>query len=306
MDAVLFDAREDGVAVITLNRSDARNALGKDVRAGLFAAWERFERDPALRVASLTGAGDKAFCAGGDLKEMTEARMAVPPRDLFPLPGDTIELSKPTIAAVNGIAFAGGWMIAQACDLCVASTTARFAITEVKVGRSSPWAAPLIHMIPQRIMMEILLTGKPINAQRAYEIGLVNRLAPPERLLEVALELAGEILEGAPLSVRAARDTVMLATEMGRSAALQAARHASESAYRSEDAQEGPKSRSPGRRRSTADPTVRLPSFSLRRVRRRLNTSPSSASRRSPLDRAPGPRGSQRPARATSTSAPRA
>ena len=240
-DAVLFEAREDGVAIITLNRPEARNALGKDIRQGLFAAWERFERDPKLRVAILTGSGEKAFCAGGDLKEMTETHLTVPPRDMFPVPGDNIELTKPTIAAVNGVAFAGGWMIAQACDLCVASTSAKFAITEVKVGRSSPWAAPLIHMIPQRIMMEIVLTGKPITAQRAYEIGLVNRLAEPEKLMAVALELAAEILEGAPLSVRAARDTVMLATEMGRSAALRAARHASEYAYRSEDAQEGPK-----------------------------------------------------------------
>ena len=241
-DAVLFDAGADGIAIITLNRPDQRNALGKDIRDGLFAAWDRFERDPELRVAILTGSGDKAFCAGGDLKEMVERGLQVPPRDMFPVPGDNIELSKPTIAAVNGVAFAGGWMIAQACDLCVASTAARFAITEVRVGRSSPWAAPLIHMIPQRIMMEIILTGKPITAQRAYEIGLVNRLAEPEELMAKALELAGEILDGAPLSVRAGRDTVMLATEMGRAAALQAARHASECTYRSADAQEGPRS----------------------------------------------------------------
>jgi enoyl-CoA hydratase/carnithine racemase len=160
---------------------------------------------------------------------------------MFPVPGDNIELSKPTIAAVNGVAFAGGWMIAQACDLCVASTAAKFAITEVKVGRGSPWAAPLIHMIPQRIMMEIILTGKPITAQRAYEIGLVNRLAEPEALMDAAIELAREVLEGAPLSVKAGRETVMLATEMGRSAALQAARAAHELTYCSEDAQEGPR-----------------------------------------------------------------
>jgi enoyl-CoA hydratase/carnithine racemase len=240
-DAVLFDARAEGIAIITINRPDSRNALSKEVRQGLFAAWDRFERDASLRVAILTGAGDKAFCAGGDLKEMVETGMQVPPRDFFPLPYDTIELTKPTIAAVNGVAFAGGWMIAQACDLCVASTTARFAVTEVKVGRSSPWAAPLIHMIPQRIMMEILLTGKPIDARRAYEIGLVNRLAEPEALMEAAIALAHEILEGAPLSVQAARETVMLSTEMGRSAALKAARHASETAYRSDDAREGPR-----------------------------------------------------------------
>lgn len=240
-DAVLFDARADGIAVITLNRPETRNCLTKDVRAGLFDAWDRFERDPELGVAILTGAGDTAFCAGGDLKEMVQTGMRVPPREMFPVPYDTIELSKPTIAAVNGAAFAGGWMIAQACDLCVASSTATFAVTEVKVGRSSPWASPLIHMIPQRIMMEILLTGRPITAQRAYEVGLINRLAEPEALLNTAVELAREILTGAPLSVKAARETVMLATEMGRSAALQAARHASAYCYHSEDAQEGPK-----------------------------------------------------------------
>jgi len=240
-DAVLFDARDDGIAIITINRPEQRNALGKDVRDGLFAAWDRFEKDPALRIAILTGAGEKAFCAGGDLKEMVETGMSVPARDMFPIPYDNIELTKPTIAAVNGVAFAGGWMISQACDLCVAATHAKFAITEVKVGRGSPWAAPLIHMIPQRIFMEIVLTGKPITAQRAYEIGLVNRLAEPEALMDAAIELAREVLDGAPLSVKAARETVMLSTEMGRGAALQAARAAHELTYNSQDAQEGPR-----------------------------------------------------------------
>ena len=107
-DAVLFDPRKDGIAIITLNRPEVRNALGKEVREGLFAAWERFEHDEALRVAILTGAGSDAFCASGDLKEMVETRLAVPPRDMFPVPGDSICLSKPTIAAVNGVAYAGG------------------------------------------------------------------------------------------------------------------------------------------------------------------------------------------------------
>lgn len=240
-EAVLFDARADGIAIITLNRPEQRNALSKEVREGLRAAWDRFERDPALRIAILTGAGEKAFCAGGDLKEMVDTKMAIPPRDMYALPYDTIELSKPTIAAVNGVAFAGGWMIAQACDLCVASTNAQFAITEVKVGRGVPWAAPLIHMIPQRIFMEIVLTGKPITAQRAYEVGLVNRIAEPAELMTTALALATDILDGAPLSVKAARETVMLSTEMGRAAALHAARAASEPMYKSEDAQEGPR-----------------------------------------------------------------
>jgi enoyl-CoA hydratase/carnithine racemase len=240
-EAVRYDARSDGVAIITIDRPEHRNCLSREVREGLRAAWAKFEADGASRIAILTGAGDKAFCAGGDLKEMVETGLKVPPRDMFPVPYENLRLTKPTIAAVNGVAFAGGWMIAQACDLCVASTAAKFAITEVRVGRGSPWAAPLIHMIPQRIFMEIVLTGKPITAQRAYEVGLVNRLAAPEALFDCAIELAHEVLEGAPLSVDAARETVMLATEMGRADALEAAWAAHELAYNSEDAQEGPR-----------------------------------------------------------------
>lgn len=240
-DAVLYQIAEPGIAVITINRPDQRNCLSAEVREGLRAAWERFERDSEARIAILTGSGEKAFCAGGDLKEMVDKQLKMPPRDMFPVPYENITLSKPTIAAVNGVAFAGGWMIAQACDLCVASTMAKFAITEVKVGRGSPWAAPLIHMIPQRIYMEIVLTGKPISAQRAYEIGLVNRLAEPAGVLPAALALAREVLEGAPLSVKAARETVMLATEMGRAAALEAGWAAHEECYNSADAQEGPR-----------------------------------------------------------------
>jgi enoyl-CoA hydratase len=240
-DAVRYEVTQDGIAILTIDRPEQRNALSKEVRDGLRAAWARFDADETARIAILTGAGDKAFCAGGDLKEMVETGLKTPPRDMFPVPYENIALSKPTISAVNGVAFAGGWMIAQGCDLCVASTEAKFAITEVKVGRGSPWSTPLIHMIPQRIYMEIVLTGRPITAQRAYEIGLVNRLAEPGRTLDVALELAREVIEGAPLSVDAARRTVMLATEMGRSAALDAGYAAHEIAYNSEDAQEGPR-----------------------------------------------------------------
>lgn len=240
-DAVLFDIHDGNIAVITINRPATRNALSSEVRAGLYAAWDRFNKDQMLKVAILTAAGDKAFCAGGDLREMSATAMGVPPRDLVPVPGDTVDVAKPTIAAINGIAFAGGWLIAQACDLCIAATGATFAITEVKVGRGAPWATPLIHMLPQRIMMEILLTGKPLGAQRACELGYVNQVVEREALLDTALDWARTIAANAPLSVLAAKQTVLLATEMGRSAALAAAHPAWERAYRSEDAQEGPK-----------------------------------------------------------------
>ena len=240
-DAVRFEIDDEGIALITIDRPEQRNCLSREVRDGLRAAWTRFEVEDKARIAILTGAGDKAFCAGGDLKEMVETGLKMPSRDMFPVPYENIALSKPTIAAVNGVAFAGGWMVAQSCDLCVASTNAQFAITEVRVGRGSPWSSPLIHMIPQRIYMEVVLTGKPITAQRAYEIGLVNRLSEPGAVLEASRELAREVLAGAPLSVAAARETVMLATEMGRAAALDAAYAAHEQAYNSQDAQEGPR-----------------------------------------------------------------
>lgn len=230
------------VALITIDRPEQRNAINAGVRTGLRSAFERFDADPAARVAILTGAGRQAFCAGMDLKEAADAMLGVPPRDFLPILGDTVHVGKPVIAAVNGVAFAGGWLFAQMCDLCIASETATFGITEAKVGRGMPWAAPLVHLIPQRVMMELLLTGEPIDARRALEIGFVNRVVPPDALMDSAIAMAERIAANAPLTVRAARELVYLSTEMGRSAALRAAHHLFESVYRSEDAQEGPRS----------------------------------------------------------------
>jgi enoyl-CoA hydratase len=238
-DCMLFEIR-DSVAIITINRPHALNAMNGAVRAALFAAFERVERDATIVAAILTGAGERAFCAGVDLKEAAEMQLAVPPKNFLPILGDTIDITKPVIAAVNGLAFAGGWVLAQMCDLCVASRSASFAITEAKVGRGMPWAVPLIHMIPQRIMMELLLLGEPISAQRAYEVGFVNRVVAPDALLQAAMEMAGCIVRNAPLTVRAAKQLVRIATETGRSAALRSADHLFERVYLSADAQEGP------------------------------------------------------------------
>ena len=131
--AVLYEV-ESGAAWLTINRPETRNALSQDVRDGLFDGIRRFNADDAAKVLVLTGAGDKAFCAGGDLKEMAATTLGVPPLDFVPQMGRNIEVDKPTIAAVNGVAYAGGFMLAQMCDLCVAASTARFAITEAKVG----------------------------------------------------------------------------------------------------------------------------------------------------------------------------
>lgn len=240
-DEVLFDVVDGSIAVITIDRPEQRNAINHGVMAGLRDAWHRLETDDALRVGILTASGDKAFCAGMDLKEAAAMKLAVPPRDMLPVLGDAIQVTKPTIAAVNGIALAGGWLFAQMCDLCIAAEHATFGITEAKVGRGMPWAAPLIHMLPQRIVMEIMLTARPITARRAYELGYVNEVVPREDLLDSALAMARNISANAPLTVKAARELVYLSTEMGRSAGLRAAHHLFESVYLSADAQEGPR-----------------------------------------------------------------
>jgi enoyl-CoA hydratase len=239
-DEILYDRRGD-VVVITINRPEQRNAISKAVRLGLRSAFERFEADETALVAILTGSGEKAFCAGMDLKEAADTMLGVPPRDFLPVIGDTVRVTKPVIAAVNGVAFAGGWLLTQMCDLCIAAEHATFAITEGKVGRGMPWAAPLGHIIPQRVMMELLLTGDPISARRAYEIGFVNQVVPAAELMPAAMIMAEKIAGNAPLTVRAARELVYLSTEMGRSAALRAGHHLFERVYRSEDAQEGPR-----------------------------------------------------------------
>lgn len=238
-DAVTYELRGP-VAWLTINRPEARNALNKAVRDGLFGGVRRFNDDDGAKVLVLTGAGDKAFCAGGDLKEMASDSLTVPPPDFLPQFGRNIQVDKPTIAAVNGIAYAGGFLLAQSCDLCVAVDTARFAITEVKVGRGAPWAAPLPWMIPPRIAMQILLTGDPIDAARAREIGLVNEVVPAAELAEATQQLAERIAANAPLSVRAVKKTVRLVAEYPLADAYTEADRIWEPVYLSEDAQEGP------------------------------------------------------------------
>src|SRR3954454_16878892 len=175
MDDVVTYELADQVAWLTINRPEARNALSRAVRDGLWEGFRRFAADADAAVLVLTGAGDKAFCAGGDLKEMAGAEMKVPPPDFLPYLQRTVKTDKPVIAAVNGVAFAGGFLLAQTCDLVIAADHAQFAITEARVGRGSPWAAPLPWLIGPRAAMEIMVTAKPISAQRAYELGLVKR-----------------------------------------------------------------------------------------------------------------------------------
>jgi enoyl-CoA hydratase/carnithine racemase len=239
-DVVRYEI-EDRVAWLTIDRPEARNALSKAVRDGLWEGFRRFADDADAAVLVLTGAGEKAFCAGGDLKEMSATALRVPPPDFLPYLQRTVKTDKPIIAAVNGVAFAGGFLLAQMVDLVVAADHAKFGITEARVGRGSPWAAPLPWLIPPRVAMEIMVTAEPITAQRAYELGLVNKVVPLAELHDAAQAMAQTIAANAPLSVRAAKSLVYLSAEHGWSAALDAADELYEPVYLSEDGQEGPR-----------------------------------------------------------------
>jgi enoyl-CoA hydratase/carnithine racemase len=230
----------NGVAWLTIDRPGARNALSAAVRAGLFAGARRFNDDDSARVLVLTGAGDQAFCAGGDLKEMADTALQVPPPDFLPQFGRNLEVAKPTIAAVNGVAYAGGFLLAQNCDLCVAAESARFAISEVKVGRGAPWAAYLSWLVPPRIALQILLTGDPLSAARAREIGLVNEVVPDAELRDYVQAMAEGIAANAPLSVLAGKQTAYLSTRLPKEQAFEEAERIWEPVYLSQDAQEGP------------------------------------------------------------------
>jgi enoyl-CoA hydratase/carnithine racemase len=234
-DAVSYRVT-NGVAWLTIERPEARNALNAAVREGLWAGVRRFNQDETARVMVVTGAGDKAFCAGGDLKEMAATALTVPPLDFMPQFGRNIEVPKPTIAAVNGVAWAGGFLLTQCCDLCLAAEGATFAISEVKVGRGAPWAAPLSWLVPPRIALQILLTADPLSAQRAYEVGLVNEVVPLAGLRERAQQVAERIAANAPLSVLAAKRTAYLS----RPDLFEEAERIWEPVYLSADAQEGP------------------------------------------------------------------
>jgi enoyl-CoA hydratase/carnithine racemase len=241
VDDVVSYVVEDGVAWLTIEREDVRNALSAAVRDALRSGFERSEGDEDAQVLVLTGAGSKAFCAGGDLKEMAATKLGPPPSDFFVHLNRNLTLTKPVVAAVNGVAFGGGFLLAQMCDLVVAADHAQFGITEARWGRGAPWAAPLGWMIPPRVALELMMTAEPISAQRAYEVGLVNRVVPADQLKAETQRMAATIAGNAPLSVRASKAMVYAAAETGWTQALEDADRLWDPVYRSNDAQEGPR-----------------------------------------------------------------
>lgn len=196
---------QNHVLWIRLNRPEALNAINDEMIEGLTAAWHRLATERDLRVGVLIGEGGRAFSVGADIKAGTR------PTDLARiLPGIGVEVAKPLIAAVAGHCVGGGMVLALGCDLRIATHSARFGYPEPKIGTTGGNASTLPRYMPHAIAMEMLFTGDPLPAERAYQTGFVNRLTDEDSLERVAGEMAHRIAANAPLVVQAMKQLVRM------------------------------------------------------------------------------------------------
>ncbi len=237
---------DDGIATVTINRPDQRNAMNTTVANGLFKIWEDIDLDPTIRVVILTSTDCGTFCAGLDLKEAAQKK-AETGEDILtfmkdPFQGRMRRVRVPIIAAMTGHLMAGGMMFSLNCDIRVGMAGTKVGITESKIGRGSPWGMPLVWMMPQPLLMEMVLTGDLYPIERFHEVGYINYLEPdPDAVRARARELAGKIRDNAPLSVTCGKEAILTAMSAGSDAGLEMAWRIYRPAYASEDAQEGPR-----------------------------------------------------------------
>jgi E-phenylitaconyl-CoA hydratase len=242
--------KKDRIAIITINRPEVRNALDPDAILELNKAWIDFRDDPNLWVAIITGAGDKSFCAGADVRKIGEfyskfssaERLEIAEKEPG-LGGITrnLEIWKPIIAAINGYCLAGGMEIALACDIRIASENAVFGLTEAQLGiiPGAGGTQRLPRIIGVAKALEMMMMAKRINAQEALQIGLVNKVVPLPKLMPTAMETAQEICEKGPLAVRAIKKAVLRGMEMPLREGLLLEQYLAEPLRQSEDAKEG-------------------------------------------------------------------
>ena len=246
MPTVLYE-QDDRVVTITLNRPEAMNAIDPETHGELVGAWTRFRDDDSAWVAILTGAGDKAFSAGADLKTMVpRAQPSGRRRDQeFGLGGITrgLEIWKPLIAAINGHCLAGGLEQALACDLRIAADHATFGLTEVRWGiiPGAGGTQRLPRAVPLASALELILMARTIDAAEAYRIGLVNRVVPLKDLMATARDFARTLCERGPLAVRAAKEAVIRGLSMPLADGLRLEAFLSATLRGTEDAVEGPR-----------------------------------------------------------------
>lgn len=255
MSALTYE-KDGHIAIVTINRPEARNAMSPEVIVRLDEAWKNVHDDDEVRVAIITGSGDKAFCSGADLGKLiplfTGARK---PEDEWDekILGDPMmsnrsllrnyDTVKPVIAAVNGFAIAGGMEMLQGTDIRVASETAKFGLQEVKWA-IFPVAGSTVRLprqIPYSSAMELLLTGNLIDADRALRLGLVNHVVPQDQVMAKAMELAKAIAQNGPIAVREIRRSVRECIGMPEIPALELEQQIGMPVFATRDAREGPK-----------------------------------------------------------------
>jgi (E)-benzylidenesuccinyl-CoA hydratase len=251
MPPVLY-GQNDRIVTITINRPEAMNAIDAETHQALIDAWTRFRDDDSAWVAILTGAGDRAFSAGADLKKLIPAAFAKEPQrgrarhhNDFGLAGITrgLEIWKPMIAAVNGHCLAGGLEQALACDVRLASPNATFGLTEVRwaIMPGAGGTQRLPRVVPLGKALEMILMGQQISAEEAYRIGLVNLVVPAPELMPTAVAWAETLCERGPLAVRAAKEAVIRGLTLPMADGLRLEAFLSNTLRGTEDALEGPR-----------------------------------------------------------------
>ncbi|MFV0676934.1 enoyl-CoA hydratase/isomerase family protein [Variovorax sp. tm] len=235
----------DFVAIVTLNRPEAMNAIDPESAAQLHEAWSEISTRKDVRVGILTGAGERAFCTGADLKKTMPpaesfAELHFGPRAGLP-PVSTLQTPKPMIAAVNGFALGGGLEMAMLCDIRIAASTAVFGLPEVCIGSipAGGGTQRIVRAVGQSDAMLMLLTGERIDAQEALRIGLVSRVVPPAELLVTAQSIARRIASNAPLAVAAAKRLAQVGRELPLAAGLELEQQSFGNLRDSEDRIEG-------------------------------------------------------------------
>lgn len=237
---------EDGVATISIERPQQRNALSIAVCERLLDLWDEVDEDSTIRVAIITSADCGTFSAGMDLKEAAQIR-AETGKDVLDMLRDPFhqrmrEVSKPIVAAMTGHFTAGGMVLAANSDIRVGMQGTRGGISEAKVGRGSPWGVPMLWMLPQPFLLELMLTGDLHPIERFHELGFVNYVEPdPDAVRERARQIARTIAGNAPLTVWAAKKSISAAMDLGCAEGLKAAKSFHERVYASADAIEGPR-----------------------------------------------------------------
>lgn len=235
---------QDGAILwITINRPAALNSLNPLAHREMSAALDDFASDPALRVAVITGAGERAFCVGSDLKARSIENADDHPPTGFGGISHRFDLAKPVIAAVNGLALGGGVEIVAACDLAIAADHAEFGLPEPRVGLAALGGGGLQRLarhLPLKFAMELVLTGRRIGAEEARRIGLINDVVPRAELKARVRAMGAMIVEGAPLAVEASKQVMLQSLVMGDlESAFRAKYPAAERMLASEDAKEG-------------------------------------------------------------------